>query len=286
MVRKQKKGPASAPAWVVTFADVMTLIVTFFVLLFSFTILDQQRYKTQAEYIKAGFTASVFEQLRGRVGEINVAEQQGSIVPNFLTLPSAPDLREANDLQPTGSSTSPNPIEQSQAQQVVDAITARLGRMIDMGDVTVERLDDEVIIRLQDRFAFELGSEVIQPQFRAMLTEIKALLRDIDGEFVVSGHTDDLPIRTARFRSNWELSAARAASVVHELTQDGSIPPRRFRVEGYADTQPIEENATPDGRASNRRVEILIRPRTVMEPASEESIIELDELPGLIDGPS
>lgn len=285
MMRKQKKAAAGAPLWMVTFADMMTLLVTFFVLLFSFVIIDQQRYKTQAEYIKAGFTASVFEQLRGRVSDVAIAEQQGSIVPNFPTLPSAPDLREANELQPTGSTNNPDPVEPSEAEQVEDAVTERLGGMIDMGDVTVERLDDEVIIRLQDRFAFQLGSEIIQPQFRNMLMEIKDLLRGIDGEFVVSGHTDDLPIRTARFRSNWELSAARAASVVHELTEDGTIPAGRFRVEGYADTQPIADNTAPDGRASNRRVEILIRPRTVMEPASEESIIELDELPGVFDEP-
>jgi chemotaxis protein MotB len=285
VIRKQKKAAAGAPLWMVTFADMMTLLVTFFVLLFSFVIIDQQRYATQAEYIKAGFTASVFDQLRGRVGDLAIAQQQGSIVPQFPTLPSAPDLREANELQPTGSTDNPDPVEPSEAEQVEDAITERLGGMIDMGDVTVERLDDEVIIRLQDRFAFQLGSEIVQPQFREMLMEIKGLLRGIDGEFVVSGHTDDLPIRTARFRSNWELSAARAASVVHELTQDGTVPAERFRVEGYAETQPIAENTTPDGRASNRRVEILIRPRTVVEPASEESIIEFDDWSGAPNGP-
>jgi chemotaxis protein MotB len=280
VVRKQKKAAAGAPLWMVTFADMMTLLVTFFVLLFSFVIIDQQRYATQAEYIKAGFTASVFEQLRGRVSDLAIAEQQGSIVPNFPTLPSAPDLREANELQPTGSTDNPDPVEPSEAERVQDAIVEKLGGIIDMGDVTVERLDDEVMIRLQDRFAFQLGSEIIQPQFRSLLIEIKDILRDIDGEFLVSGHTDDLPIQTARFRSNWELSAARAASVVHELTADGTIPAQRFKVEGYADTDPVAENDTADGRSRNRRVEILIRPRTIVEPLTEDSVIEVDELQG------
>ncbi|MFP4209008.1 MAG: OmpA family protein [Wenzhouxiangella sp.] len=285
MVRRPKKTGGGAPLWMVTFADMMTLLVTFFVLLFAFVIIDVQRYKIQAEYIKAGFTASVFEQMTGRVRDLTVADQQGSIVPNFPTVPSAPDLKEEQRVEPQDIAELADRGEPTTAQRVEANIIEELGGMIDLGDVTVERMDDEVIIRLQDRFAFELGSEIIQPQFRAMLLEIKALLRDIRGEFVVSGHTDNLPIQTRRFRSNWELSAARAASVVHELTEDGTIPPQRFRVEGYADTQPIAANDSDTGRARNRRVEILIRPRTIVEPLPEESIIELDDLSELSDGP-
>ncbi|MEE4638803.1 MAG: OmpA family protein [Wenzhouxiangella sp.] len=280
MIRRvRKKGPG-APLWMVTFADMMTLLVTFFVLLFSFVIIDIQRYRMQAEYIRAGFTASVFEQMTGRVRDLNISTHQGSIVPSFPTMPSAPDLLEDNMLQPAGDERNDEP---SPAERVEASVIEQLGGLIDMGDVTVERVGDEVIIRLQDRFAFELGSELIQPQFRAMLLDIKDILRDVRGEFVVSGHTDNLPIQTQRFRSNWELSAARAASVVHELTEDGRIPQERFRVEGYADTLPIADNSTEEGRARNRRVDILIRPRVVVEPPGEESIIELNELSGLND---
>ena len=280
--RKQVKG---APAWMVTFADMMTLLVTFFVLLMSFVIFDQQRYRIQAEYIRAGFTASVFEQLTGRVRDITIADERGSIIPAFPTIPSAPDLQDEQIIEPQDLAELADRGEPSPAEQVEATLTDALSEMIDMGDVAIERLDDEVIIRLQDQFAFEVGSEKIQPQFRVMLLEIKRLLRDIRGEFVVSGHTDNLPIRTARFRSNWELSAARAASVVHELTEDGTIPPERFRVEGYADTDPIDTNLTEAGRARNRRVEILIRPRTVIEPIADEAVIDLERLPELINAP-
>ena len=280
--RKQAKG---APAWMVTFADMMTLLVTFFVLLMSFVIFDQQRYRIQAEYIRAGFTASVFEQLTGRVRDITIADERGSIIPAFPTIPSAPDLQDEQIIEPQDLAELADRGEPSPAEQVEATLTDALSEMIDMGDVAIERLDDEVIIRLQDQFAFEVGSEKIQPQFRVMLLEIKRLLRDIRGEFVVSGHTDNLPIRTARFRSNWELSAARAASVVHELTEDGTIPPERFRVEGYADTDPIDTNLTEAGRARNRRVEILIRPRTVIEPIADEAVIDLERLPELINAP-
>lgn len=285
MIPRRNKPAAGAPLWMVTFADMMTLLVTFFVLLFSFVIIDQQLYRAQAEYIRAGFTASVFEQMTGRVRDLAVSDQQGSIVPNFPTVPSAPDLRELNRLEPSGTPERADQGAPSAAEQVAAKILEQLGGLIDMGDVTIERTEGEVIIRLQDRFAFELGSEIIQPQFRAMLMEIKTLLRDIQGEFVVSGHTDNLPIRTQRFRSNWELSAARAASVVHELTQDGSIPPERFKVEGYADTLPIADNETEEDRARNRRVEILIRPRTLVEPPAVDSVIELDELSDLTNEP-
>jgi len=285
MVPRQRKQQKGAPMWMVTFADMMTLLVTFFVLLMSFVIIDQQRYRIQAEYIRAGFTASVFEQLTGRVQDITIADERGSIIPAFPTVPSAPDLMEEQVIEPQDTAELADRGEPSPAEQVEATLTDALSEMIDLGDVAVERMEDEVIIRLQDQFAFELGSEQIQPQFRSMLLEIKRLLRDIRGEFLVSGHTDNLPISTVRFRSNWELSAARAASVVHELTEDGTIPPDRFRVEGYADTQPIDTNETEEGRARNRRVEILIRPREIVEPLPDEAVIDLDRLPELTDGP-
>ena len=269
----------------VTFADMMMLLVTFFVLLFSFVIIDVQRYRIQAEYIRAGFTASVFEQLTGRVRDITIADERGSIIPAFPTIPSAPDLQDEQVVEPQDLAELADRGDPTPAEQVEQIFMEELSGMIDLGEVAIERLDDEVIIRLQDQFAFELGSEVVQPEFREMLLEIKRLLRDIRGEFVVSGHTDNLPIRTARFRSNWELSAARAASVVHELTEDGSIPPERFRVEGYADIQPLDTNETVQGRARNRRVEILIRPRAVTDPPREESIMEIDDLSGLMHEP-
>lgn len=278
MPLRRKKQPAGAPLWMVTFADMMTLLVTFFVLLMSFVIFDQQLYRIQAEYIRAGFTASVFEQLTGRVRDITIADERGSIIPSFPIIPSAPDLQDEQVVEPQDAAEVADRGEPSTADQVEELLMEELRELIDLGDVTVERDEDEVIIRLQDRFAFELGSEVIQPQFREMLLEIKRLLRGIRGEFIVSGHTDNLPIRTVRFRSNWELSAARAASVVHELTEDGTIPPERFRVEGYADTLPIDSNETDEGRARNRRVEILIRPTTLIEPPRQDQVIDLQDL--------
>lgn len=278
MLKRKKKQAAGAPLWMVTFADMMTLLVTFFVLLMSFVIFDQQRYRIQAEYIRAGFTASVFEQLTGRVRDITIAEELGSIIPSFPMVPSAPDLRDEQVMEPQDTAELADRGEPTPAEQVEQLLMQELSELIDLGDLIVERADDEVIIRLQDRFLFELGSEVIQPQFRSILLEIKRILRGIRGEFIVSGHTDNLPIRTARFRSNWELSAARAASVVHELTEDGTLQPERFRVEGYADTRPIDSNETDEGRGRNRRVDILIRPTTVLPELPQEAVIELDRL--------
>lgn len=262
----------------VTFADMMTLLVTFFVLLMSFVIFDQQRYRIQAEYIRAGFTASVFEQLTGRVRDVTIAEEMGSIIPSFPVVPSAPDLRDEQVIEPQDLAELADRGEPSPAQQVEALLMQELSDLIDLGDLIVERDEDEVIIRLQDRFLFELGSEAIQPRFQPILMEIKSLLRGIRGEFIVSGHTDNLPIRTIRFRSNWELSAARAASVVHELTEDGTIPPDRFRVEGYADTRPLDTNETEEGRGRNRRVDILIRPTTIVPDVPEEAVFEIQSI--------
>ena len=268
--RRSQSKPAGAPLWMVTFADMMTLLLTFFVLLLSFVVIDQIKYQTLAEYIKAGFTASVMEQMAGRVGEIPLADEMtGSLIP---LIPIAPDEAVQARTQVDESR------ERSPAELLESLLSEQLEREIDMGDVVVDRIENEIVIRLQDRFAFELGSEKVQPEFMPILMRIKDILAEVRAQFVVSGHTDNLPIATERFRSNWELSAARAASVVHELTADGSIRAETIRVEGHSDARPVATNDTPEGRARNRRVEIRVSPHAIMEHPDDAPVIDASDL--------
>ncbi|HBP78262.1 MAG TPA: flagellar motor protein MotB, partial [Halomonas sp.] len=115
-----------------------------------------------------------------------------------------------------------------------------------------------VTLRIDDSLLFPSGSDVLTPQGQVVLERLSPVLQAFDGQISVEGHTDNVPIATARFPSNWELSVGRAIAVVRQLERQG-IAISRMRAVGYADTQPMESNATAEGRAANRRVELLLK---------------------------
>ncbi len=129
---------------------------------------------------------------------------------------------------------------------------------LDIPGVSVSQGQDGVTLRIDDSLLFPSGDAVLTPQGQDALESLLAVLDAFDGQISVEGHTDSLPIATPRFPSNWELSVGRAIAVVRHLERQG-VAISRMRAVGYADTQPMESNATPEGRAANRRVELLLR---------------------------
>ena len=124
--------------------------------------------------------------------------------------------------------------------------------------VSVSQGREGVTLRIDTSLLFPSGQAVLTPQGRGVIESLMDVLARFDGQISVEGHTDSVPISTARFPSNWELSSARAIAVVRHLERQG-FNISRMRAVGYADTQPMEPNATADGRAANRRVELLLR---------------------------
>ena len=137
-------------------------------------------------------------------------------------------------------------------------LTATLRREIESEMVRVELSDRAVVIRFSDLAFFSPGSETMMPDFRSVIARISIILGETGGIIAIQGHTDDIPISTRRFRSNWELSTARAVSVVHELLKGPAIDQSRVVVEGHADSKPIVPNDSAQHRAQNRRVEIHV----------------------------
>jgi len=140
----------------------------------------------------------------------------------------------------------------------VKLISNALGREIKAGSVDVELEGQKIIIRVREKASFDSGRAELKSAFRPLLARVAKILQNAEGKIVVAGHTDNVPIYTERFRSNWELSSARAVSVVHEMMLATDIPADRFLIEGYADTRPVAPNDTPANRAKNRRVEIIL----------------------------
>lgn len=134
-----------------------------------------------------------------------------------------------------------------------------LSEQIAAGQVELETRGRLIIIRIREKGSFISGSAEMAPEYKDVMREVKSVLALKKGKIEVQGHTDNIPIRTSRFRSNWELSSSRAVSVAHELMLGEDISSRRFQISGYADTQPLVPNNSAENRARNRRVEILVK---------------------------
>lgn len=158
---------------------------------------------------------------------------------------------------------------QAQARlQTFNNMIERFKKMIDAGKLRVRIVRGRMVVELADNILFDSGKAELKEEGQAALTEVASVLASIpDREFQIAGHTDNVAIKTRRFPSNWELSTARAVTVARYLAEQG-VQVNRLSAAGYAETQPVSSNDTPEGRQQNRRIEIVLMPN-------------LDELPDL-----
>ncbi len=260
----QKKEGAGVPAWVMTFADLMTLLMCFFVLLLSFAEMDILKFKQVAGSMKQAFG----------VQKTTLSDRTES-TQEFLDGPTsdAPLFEKVGDLDALDPEALAKLVEEMQAEKTkAEALklAALLSEEITAGSVELESTTDKIIIRINEKASFPSGRATLRAGFVEVLDKIHVALAEVEGTVTVAGHTDDRPIHTKRFRSNWELSAGRAVSVVHALLRPGLLDSRRFLIEGHGDSHPLVANDTAENRARNRRVELVI----VLKPTSIESVSE------------
>ena len=159
--------------------------------------------------------------------------------------------------------------QQQEASQVSKGLEDEMRTDLASRDVTISNLQGRLTVNILDRVMFDSGEATIKPDGEAVMRKVAAILAEhANLKIQVAGHTDDMPIRPearARFASNWELSTARALAAVHFLTEKAGVDPRRVAAVGYGEYRPIADNATPEGRAQNRRIEIVVLPD---EPAN------------------
>jgi chemotaxis protein MotB len=269
------------PAWVVTFADLMSLLMCFFVLLLSFSEIDAMKFKQIAGELSKAFG------VQRDVATLDIPMGTSPIFDSFSPAPPEPtvvnEVRQTTTEQKPELQTLKSPTEQaieSALQEELDQSTQEILDILDQeiedGRVNVAQDEDQrrIVIRIEEKGSFPSGSADLTWEFEGLLLEMADVLVDIPGRLTVEGHTDDIPIRTARFYSNWDLSAARAAAVANALLATEEIEPTRLAVKGLADTEPRVSNDTADSRAKNRRVEIIV---DLSGPLREQEL-ELREL--------
>lgn len=236
-----------------TFADLMALMLTFFVLLLSMSSTNEKKYEEALRSIQAAFGKPMHGYMTGT--------GTGRIIGQGMDMPQPEQEVQAQAQETLDTEVTPPRVTQKTID-ATDALYRRLNNAmkqeIKSNAIEVHKYNDKVLIRFQDVIAFDLASAKLRDNFIPVLNRVSQTLSGIDGSILVVGHTDDLPITTSRFRSNWDLSAARAASVVQHMLKIGRLPANRIIASGRADTIPLVPNDSPGNRAKNRRVEIVV----------------------------
>lgn len=255
---EQQECPAGAAAWVMTFADLMSLLMVFFVLLLSFSEMDVLKFKQIAGSMQVAFGVQ-----RDIKSAMDIPKGTSIIAQQFS--PAQPEPTVINEIrQETMDEMKQNlKVEDAAAAEALamdkaEALAKALKTEIDQGLLKISTMDDQVIIRIQEKGSFASASAVVSLAFRSVLRKIGDALNQVEGAILIAGHTDNLPIQSVEFPSNWVLSAARSAAVAHAMTEIGSVDPRRIEIRAYGENRPLETNNTALGRASNRRVEIIV----------------------------
>jgi chemotaxis protein MotB len=274
--------PEGLPPWMGTFADLMSLLMCFFVLLLSFSEMDAMKFKRLA-----GSMAQAFG-VQNKLNVTDVPKGTSIIAQEFS--PATPEPTPINEIwQHTEDITESSldfecaqeyDVEQGeenqeagvkarikqkledmiqQTEQDATELAQALHDQIAAGEIEIETVGRKIIIRIREKGSFKTASAEMNEDYYDVISEIGEVLRVKPGKIQVQGHTDNIPIRTAKFRSNWELSSARAVSVAHELMKIDEINPKRFEVSGFADTHPLVVNDSSAARSRNRRVEIVIQ---------------------------
>jgi len=252
------------PPWLATFADLMSLLMCFFVLLLSFAELDAIRFKKMADSMKDAFGVQREIPLNEIVMGTSVIKQEFS--PSTIPEPSPIDeiRQQTTDIEKQNLKID-DAVKDAVAEQIrqeveqeAEELKEALKQEIAEGLVSVETEETKIIVRIQEKGSFASGSDRLNTGFLDVMQRIGEAVARAPGTVVVAGHTDDVPISTVRFRSNWELSSARAVTVVHALLKNPDVDPRRVLVEGHADSSPLVPNDSSENRAINRRVEMIL----------------------------
>ncbi|MGM0838150.1 MAG: flagellar motor protein MotS [Bacillota bacterium] len=249
MIRKRKSSKApGAPLWMVTFSDLFMLVLVFFILLFSMSQIDLVKFKAVAESFK----------------ETNILDYYPSAVPfdhptDFTVETESTNNKEEDQTNP------------QESEQNLEELLYEVQKFLDENDledvVIANRTERGIVLVLEEKVLYETAEARILSTAYPFLDKVGTLLTKIPNLVKVEGHTDNRPISTEKFPSNWELSAARASSVIRYLVAEHDLDSERFVAVGYGDTRPIVPNTSSENFQKNRRVEIVIS-----DPQYEEKI--------------
>lgn len=262
MAKKKHEEHENHERWLVSYADFITLLFAFFVVMYSVSSVNEGKYRTVSESIKAALNPIVSPP------SSTLAFTLGTNKPATIQ-PSLAGAKEPVVRKLRAIMKSVNEAAQFEIIQVV------------------ERSSGEIVITIPDHVMFNSGEATLRPAALPFLKALAEVLTELDRQVRIEGHTDNVPIRTAQYPSNWELSAARAVIVVRVMSELYGVPAQHLSATGRADSLPRTDNLTPEHRAKNRRVEIVVlaEHKTGAEPGEATGHVEGEVSPtGLTPG--
>lgn len=270
MARKQKhEEHENHERWLVSYADFITLLFAFFVVMYSVSSVNEGKYRVLSDSINAAFRAQPhsFQPIQvGQSPEQGPGTQPILGEPSLIAvpIPMVPEQQHPQDkAADTAAGQPPEPPRPPDAnmEQIADEIVQAMDGLIKDDLINVRRDERWLEVEIKSSILYPSGSARLSSAAYPMLEKIAQILAKFPNPIHVEGFTDNIPISNLAFLSNWELAAARAASVVHLFTEYG-VAPQRMAAIGYGEFKPIADNATPDGRAKNRRVVLVVMPGT------------------------
>jgi chemotaxis protein MotB len=258
--RQAPEEPENHERWLVSYADFITLLFAFFVVMYSISSVNEGKYRVLSETLNSAFSDPRQPVATARrttnplqIGEVTrpLPASDEPIVPKIP--PASPDLVDVQG----GKAAE----EENQLKNVADQIERVLAPFIQDDLIEVKREGSWIEVEMKSGLLFPSGSSNLSPEGIPMLEKMADIFKAIPNAIHVEGHTDNKPINTREYPSNWELSAARAASVVHQLARDG-IGPERMAAIAYGEHHPIGSNDTDDGRYKNRRVTLILQSKS------------------------
>lgn len=236
--RRSKDGALNHEAWAIPFADLMTLLLAFFVVMYAISSLNTGKYRVLADALSVAFRGDTASDVVGPASPI--------AVPTPVAAPLT---------GPAGGR--PSPEEVLNAGRIAMRVARAAAPLVMRDQVTIRQHATWVEVEIRNDILFASGSATLNPRAEQVLAELAGALMGFGNAIRVEGHTDDVPIQGGVYRDNWDLSAARAGAVVRVLVDNG-LQPARFAVLGFGEHRPIQANDTEAGRRANRRVLLAI----------------------------
>ena len=235
--RRHQEEHENHERWLVSYADFITLLFAFFVVMYSISSINEGKYKVLSDSL-----TGVFNQPDRAIKPIPIGEERPRTTP--------PEVSQVDEPRPSETPSDP-------LQDIAQGMRDAFGEMIMSDEMTVRGNELWVEIELNSSLLFPSGDAIPTDRAFTIIEKIAKILAPYENPVHIEGFTDNLPINTPQFPSNWELSTARAASIVRMLAMDG-VNPGRLAAVGYGEFQPLADNATAEGRTRNRRVVLVI----------------------------
>lgn len=257
MSRRKQKHHANHERWLISYADFITLLFAFFVVLYATSKADQKKQAEAAASINSAFSA---------LGLFQAADKDSKHPASFVASkdPAAVPINVV-----MGDQVLASPEVQQDFERIKRQLEAVLSNQIATHVVALHIGRDGLVISLREAGFYDSGSAVPHADSVQTLNQIAAALRTTPYDIRIEGHTDNIPIHTAQFDSNWELSTARATHLARIFIVDHHFEPSRLSASGYAEYHPTASNDTPDGRSQNRRVDIIVLPKVTPAPGTD-----------------